>query len=141
MIVEGLKLTLLGVGVVFLFLSLLVVVIKLFSRMLKPFTDREEATYNAVPSKKTLNRRAEDELQRIMAVINAAIAAHRARKAAAERTSEMGQEASIGNVARAEANVHSRTSSKAHKSRRPGSRAGELYLRDRSTLGGFLYHR
>jgi len=141
MIVEGLKLTLLGVGVVFLFLSLLVVVIKLSSRILKPFTAREEATYHAVPPKKSVNRRAEDELQRIMAVINAAIAAHRARKAAVAPMLERGQEVFNGNVASAMVNVHSRTSSKAYKSRRPAYRVGELYFRDRSTLGGFLHHR
>jgi len=141
MIVEGLKLTLLGVGVVFLFLSLLVVVIKLSSRILKPFTAREEATYHAVPPKKSVNRRAEDELQRIMAVINAAITAHRARKAAEARMVEKGPGVDARSGSSAMARIQSLSTPQSHGSRRPLYRAGELFLRDRSTLGGFLYHR
>ena len=141
MIVEGLKITLLGVGVVFLFLSLLVVVIKLASRVLKPFTAREEATYNAVPSKKPINRRADEELQRIMAVINAAIAAHRARKAVAARIHAKEEEKNTGNVASAMARFQSLSYGQAHDPRRPAYRAGELFFRDRSTLGGYLHHR
>ncbi len=141
MIVEGLKLTLLGVGVVFLFLSLLVVVIKLSSRILKPITAREEAAYNPVPAKKTVNRRAEEELQRVMAVINAAIAAHRARKAVVARAGFGGQGEPVMGAATGRPDIHSLSPAPTDGAGNRKYRAGELFFRDRSTLGGFLYHR
>lgn len=80
MIIEGVKLTCLGMGVVYLFLGLLVVVIHLTSRLLRPFTAREEAIYLAAPEKKKVpQRRPDDQQQRLLAVISAAIAAHRAK--------------------------------------------------------------
>ena len=81
MIFEGLKMTLLGMGVVFAFLGLLVVVIRLNARVLKPLTDREQSSQRGVvPARKSPRHHQElDEKRRILAVISATITAHRAR--------------------------------------------------------------
>ncbi len=78
MIIEGLKLTLLGMVVVFAFLVLLVLVVKLSTKILKPFTDREASALGALKSRKTWPSSARDD-RKIMAVISAAVAAHRGR--------------------------------------------------------------
>ncbi|MDD2464079.1 MAG: OadG family protein [Desulfobulbus sp.] len=140
MIVEGVKLTLLGVGVVYLFLSLLVVVIKLSSRILKPLTDKEEATYNAVPTKKAVNRRAEDEQQRIMAVITAAIAAHRTRQAAASSLQDNVLPPSRDTVpALTECISSVPLCTNLTVKRRSIRAAGSLYFKDRLALRGFFH--
>ena len=81
MIFEGLKLTLLGMGVLFAFLGLLVVVIRLIAMVLKPLTDRElSAQRGLVPARKSPRHHQElEEKRRILAVISAAITAHRSR--------------------------------------------------------------
>ncbi|MFO7667745.1 MAG: OadG family protein [Desulfobacterales bacterium] len=78
MIIEGLKITLLGMVVVFSFLGLLVVIVNLSDRILKPFTDKEELAYASMSRKKERKPRQEDEKRKIMAVISAAISAYRA---------------------------------------------------------------
>ena len=143
MIVEGVKLTFLGIGVVYLFLSLLVVVIKLSSRVLRPWTTREEAAYQAVPVKKVGNRRAEDEQQRVLVVINAAIAAHRARKAAAERligAIPPSSEVSPPVVQRSTCPPSQPTQCSGTR-KRTFSGPGALFLKDRSSLQGYFQKR
>lgn len=85
MIFEGLKLTLLGMGVVFAFLGLLIMVIKLNARVLKPLTDKEQSAQRGLfhTTKSPRHHQELEEKQRILAVISAAITAHRARVAAA----------------------------------------------------------
>ena len=83
MIAEGFKLTVLGMGVVFAFLGLLIVVIKVNARMLRSLTEREEAADPVKGLKRKETRREQEALEqrRILAVISAAVAAHRARSA------------------------------------------------------------
>lgn len=79
MIVAGLKLTLLGMTVVFLFLLLLILFIKISFRFLSAGSARELAEIEAAAlnAKKRSVIKAEDEV--LVAIISAAIAAHRAR--------------------------------------------------------------
>ena len=83
MIQEGLKLTLLGMGVVYAFLGLLVMVMKLSARVMRPLTEKEAAKQHSMPRKHRRPRQQQEtaDKQRIMAVISAAIAAHRSREA------------------------------------------------------------
>lgn len=78
MIIEGIKLTLLGMAVVYAFLGLLVMVVHLSARILKPFTDREELAYAFMSRKKERKPQPADGKRKIMAVISASISAHRA---------------------------------------------------------------
>ena len=93
MLIEGLKLTCLGMGVVFIFLGLLVVVIKLTSRVLRSCTDKEEAASLSMFGKKAPRRQVVGEQQRIVAVITAALAMHRAAKASSSPPSDSMTEA------------------------------------------------
>ncbi|WP_319404942.1 OadG family transporter subunit [uncultured Desulfosarcina sp.] len=79
MIVAGIKLTLLGMTVVFFFLLLLILFVKLSFRFLSQGSARELAEMEAAElnKKKRSFLRAEDTV--LVAVISAAIAAHRAR--------------------------------------------------------------
>jgi oxaloacetate decarboxylase gamma subunit len=80
MIFQGLKLTILGMGVVFCFLILLLLLICLSSKLLAPFTEKElslaMAKKSARPGKKSSS--SGDNLK-LTAIISAAVAAHRAR--------------------------------------------------------------
>lgn len=137
MIVEGVKLTLLGVGVVYLFLTLLVVVIKISSRVLKSYTEREEAAYMAVPVQRTANRRAEDEQQRIMAVISAAVAAHRARTASSAGTEYLSRQVATP-VERIAASPPSRPNPVFAEGKKAPPHAGTMFFKDMRSLHGFL---
>jgi oxaloacetate decarboxylase gamma subunit len=80
MIFQGLKLTILGMGVVFCFLILLMLLIYISSKLLAPFTEKEltlaMVKKPARPGKKSSS--SGDNLK-LTAIISAAVAAHRAR--------------------------------------------------------------
>ncbi|MHB8763698.1 MAG: OadG family protein [Deferrisomatales bacterium] len=78
MIVEGLKLTVLGMAVVYLFLALLIAVINLSARLLRPWTERE-ALAAASAAARGRGASAQEKNRKVMAVIGAAVAAHRGR--------------------------------------------------------------
>lgn len=82
MIFQGLKLTILGMGVVFCFLVLLLLLICLSSKLLAPFTEKElslaVAKKPARSGKKPSSSGSGDNLK-LTAVISAAVAAHRTR--------------------------------------------------------------
>ena len=79
MIIQGLKLTLLGMIVVFSFLILLLIIIHLFAKLLKPYTQREASAITSHRPSDTWKKKTPDENQRLTAIISAAIAAHRNR--------------------------------------------------------------
>ncbi len=79
MIIQGLKLTILGMGVVFSFLALLFVLILIFAKLLAPFTKKELSLAGARKPARNKPRQAPDEHLKLTAVISAAITAHRAR--------------------------------------------------------------
>lgn len=78
MIIQGLKLTLLGMTVVFSFLLLLLVIIHLFAKLLKPYTLKEAAITSHRPLTPRDTKPPGDNL-RLTAIISAAVAAHRKR--------------------------------------------------------------
>jgi sodium pump decarboxylase gamma subunit len=79
MIVAGLKLTLLGMTVVFFFLLLLVLSVKISFRFLSAGSARELAEMEAVELNKKKRSFFKTEDNVLVAIISAAIAAHRAR--------------------------------------------------------------
>ncbi|MCF8113329.1 MAG: OadG family protein [Desulfotignum sp.] len=79
MIIQGLKLTLLGMGVVFSFLVLLFVLIVVFAKLLAPFTKKELSMAGARKPARNKPRQAPDQHLKLTAIISAAIFAHRAR--------------------------------------------------------------
>ena len=62
MLIEGLKLTFLGMLVVFAFLILLVMVVELSSKILKPLTDKEALAFASTEKKKS--RLSKDKVNR-----------------------------------------------------------------------------
>ncbi|MCK5836322.1 MAG: OadG family protein [Desulfobacula sp.] len=80
MIVQGLKLTMLGMMVVFLFLFLLLMIIQLSAKLLKKYTKKEISLTIAHTPSGVSKVQFPDENLKLTAVISAAIAAHRARK-------------------------------------------------------------
>lgn len=78
MIIDGLKLALLGMGVVYAFLGLLVVIVNLSARLLKPFTEKEATAYEFHARRKVGALQPSEDKRRIMAVISASVSAHRA---------------------------------------------------------------
>lgn len=79
MIVAGLKLTLLGMTVVFFFLLLLILFVKISFRFLSQGSARELAEMEAAELNKKKRSFFKTEDAVLVAVISAAIAAHRAR--------------------------------------------------------------
>lgn len=137
MIQEGLKLTLLGMGVVFAFLGLLVVVIKLLAKVLQPLTDREEASRQMLPHKPRSPRQQQEteDRRRVMAVISAAIAAHRSQEAAlpGAHTSQ----AAAGPLASESQQRRRSRQSSTPVARRPPSLA-RMFFRERTAFQVFL---
>jgi len=78
MIIEGLKLTFLGMAVVFSFLGLLVVIVHLSARLLKPITEKEATAYEFHARRKVRALPPSEDKQKIMAVISASVSAYRA---------------------------------------------------------------
>jgi len=77
-IIDGLKLTLLGMAVVFSFLGLLVVIVHLSARLLKSFTEKEATAYEFHTRRKARELPPSEDKRKIMAVISASVSAHRA---------------------------------------------------------------
>lgn len=86
MVGEGLKLMVLGMGIVYLFLVVLVFVIKMNAWLLRGATTREmqPSVDSYAEKRKQLRERKvkaqEEEKKRMVAVMAAAMAAHRAKK-------------------------------------------------------------
>ncbi len=80
MILAGVKLTFLGMAVVFLFLFVLVLSIKLSYRFLSAASTRELAEIEAAELNKKKRLLAKSDNTVLVAVISAALAAHRSRK-------------------------------------------------------------
>ncbi len=79
MIVQGLKLTMLGMMVVFLFLFLLLMIIHFSAKLLKPYTEKEVLLDTAHRPSGAGEVRSPDDNRKLTAIISAAIAAHRMR--------------------------------------------------------------
>jgi sodium pump decarboxylase gamma subunit len=80
MIAAGIKLSLLGIAVVFLFLGAMIVVIGIFRRLLASVTEREWLENDLRQYPKTFAQRgAAPDRSRLVAIISAAISAHRER--------------------------------------------------------------
>lgn len=79
MIVAGLKLTLLGMAVVFFFLLLLILCIKISYRFFAAGSAREIAEIEAAELYKRKRSALAADDEKLVAIISAAIAAHRAR--------------------------------------------------------------
>ena len=75
MIVEGFKLAIIGILFVYIFLSLLVWVIHVSARILRRYTQQEEREQMIRKNRASTNALLRDD--RLVAVVSAAIAAHR----------------------------------------------------------------
>jgi sodium pump decarboxylase gamma subunit len=81
MVIEGIKLAIIGMSVVFLFLALLVALIAISTRLLKPITEKERLAITTIKSPRKRMPVASDQSNgRILAVVSAALAAHRSRR-------------------------------------------------------------
>lgn len=79
MIFEGFKLSAIGMLVVFSFLVLLVLVVVVFTEILKPYTQQEARELERLTRARSLRSRSPMDRSRLVAVISAAISAHRDR--------------------------------------------------------------
>jgi sodium pump decarboxylase gamma subunit len=80
MIVQGLKLTMLGMMVVFSFLFLLFMIIHLSTKLLKSYTEKEASLVTSPRPSRVRDIQPPDYNQKLIAIISAAIAAHRSRR-------------------------------------------------------------
>jgi len=79
MIVQGLKLTTMGMIVVFSFLVLLLIIIHLSAKLLKSYSEKEASLVISRKPLRAMDRMPSDDNQKLTAIISAAIAAHRER--------------------------------------------------------------
>ncbi len=80
MAIEGFKLAVIGITVVFVFLALVIATITLCARILRPITEKERLSIETVQSRSGRSLSASGSADsRLIAVIGAALAAHRAR--------------------------------------------------------------
>ena len=80
MAIEGIKLAIIGMSVVFLFLALLVVLIGISTRLLKRATEKERLAITTVSLPHKRGPVSSDPSRtRLLAIIGAALAAHRVR--------------------------------------------------------------
>ncbi|RJR17133.1 MAG: hypothetical protein C4582_13595 [Desulfobacteraceae bacterium] len=77
MIIEGLKLTIIGMSIVFAFLLFLIFVIKITAAVLKKSTRKEEELFNFKKIPITNGKAQEENNTKLLAVISASITAHR----------------------------------------------------------------
>jgi len=77
MIIEGVKLTLLGMLVVFSFLTILIMTVKLSASLLKKYSANELTQMKSRSGRSTSHLLAED--RKLVGIISAALAAHIAR--------------------------------------------------------------
>jgi len=80
MIIQGLKLTLVGMIVVFSFLILLLILIHLSAKLLKSYTQKEALLVTSSRPSVARGKNLFDDNLKLTAVISAAIAAHRKRR-------------------------------------------------------------
>lgn len=85
MIIAGIKLTFLGMGVVILFLLLLVLVINISHKFLASGSAKELTEMEAAELRKRKKAALAAEDKMLVAIISAAVAAHRARHGQSER--------------------------------------------------------
>ncbi len=79
MIVQGLKLTLLGMIVVFSFLFLLLIIIHLSAKLLKPYTEKEATLVTSNRPFVAGEGKIPDDNHKLAAIVSAAISAHKKR--------------------------------------------------------------
>lgn len=84
MIIAGIKLTFLGMGVVILFLLLLVLVINISHKFLAAGSAKELTEMEAAELRKRKKAALAAEDKMLVAIISAAVAAHRARHGQSE---------------------------------------------------------
>ena len=74
MLIDGLKLMITGMGTVFVFLSLMIIIIIVLSRFLAPFVsimDKKQTVFSAVTGNKTTRTGTEDNGAIITAIVTA----------------------------------------------------------------------
>ena len=78
MILEGVKLAFIGMSIVFAFLVLLVLLVHLSTHLLRAITEKETVEEALQDRRKTGGKALQDD-SRLIAVVSAAVSAHRAR--------------------------------------------------------------
>jgi len=79
MILEGVKLAFIGMSTVFAFLVLLVLLLHLSTHLLRAITEKETVEEALQDRRKTRGKKTLQDDSRLIAVVSAAVSAHRAR--------------------------------------------------------------